>query len=193
MSGEDKGLIVLVLGFVAFLYLVGWLHARPKRRRAKEERRRFVRQFEGRYLFDLSAPCLGGLGLPAETLCRVVFLTDGLMLGAAGQQYTLPLERLTEVRVMTRTEAQEQYVDNRDAIAADVMVFGPSGAYYSPPVVKKTEWKKRKYLAVAYVDRDSGEPAFLLFDAGGLKSGQTRQIREYGQRLRQKPAARIEL
>lgn len=152
---------VTIGAFVAVTFsaiLIMWI-AKHYRKRKGEKR------FGSECLFMGTFPILAGLHLPEGMKCNVYCLKSRIVIEANGQEFSLPVEKLVAVDIMTRFKTQKQYVSDAGSAVAGAMTFGALGAYLGGKPELKTIRDRHDLLIFAYIAFDSEKVEYIIFGA----------------------------
>lgn len=147
----------IMIGYVVLLFAAVYICLLPViKARKKYGKKEFL--FLGVFTFT------GGLNLPPSVKCKVHCLRSRVVIEANGQEFSLPVEKIVDVSVMSTTEIQKQYVSNVGGAIAGGMLLGPLGAILGGGVRQMAIRKRSKFLIFTYMDTDIDETKYIAFD-----------------------------
>lgn len=106
-----------------------------------------------------------GLGLPPNTMCKIVSHDNNYEFIASNNSFKLDKSKVTDVSIKAETDIQNQYVSSVGGAIAGAALFGPLGAIIGGRAKKKQTTHTSTYLIFTYVKDNNVQ--YITFNATG--------------------------
>lgn len=156
MENSSNGTWAFMLVIYSMVLILGLFAANLSNLEAIRKYGRKEFRFVGKFRFA------GGLELPQNVVCKVVCLVNRITILSSGQEFSLPIEKIIDVSVMTNQQIQKQYVSSIGGAIAGGLLLGPLGAIIGGSASQKRIKTNTKYLIFTY--RDNEQTKYILFD-----------------------------
>ena len=154
--------LVVFIIFAVVIWVGIFVGMIMKRRRTKRADTRFGKD---EFLFVERFPYLVGLDLPENAICNVYCLRNRIVIEALKHEYSLPVKKIVDVSIMSKTDVQKQYVSDAGGAVAGGMVLGPLGAALWGGVKERTIANTSHFLIFTYRSADNEDLKYIIFDA----------------------------
>ena len=114
------------------------------------------------FLFLKKYKFAGGLNLPQNIECTIIFLRSRFVFLVGNQEISLPLEKVFDVSVKNIEEIRTEYSSNLDNMALGYVLAGSIGAIIGGMPSERRVKSNTQYLIFSY--RDNGQIKYILFD-----------------------------
>lgn len=114
--------------------------------------------------FFVSVVCTAGLPVPDNTLSQIYYFDDRIEIDAAGVEYSISMDKITDISIQTSVSTQSHYEGSVGGAVLGAVVAGTLGAAIGGrPKEKKTQ-STESYLVISYINQ-SGNAAYIAFNA----------------------------
>lgn len=125
----------------------------------------------------LFLPLVHGLPLPKRTPCTVTFSEDGVRIFASGVEFSLPMERILNVRIQKERRQRTQYVSSAGGAVAGAKIGGALGAALGGRIQPRTIFWVRYFLILTY--RKEKRVSYLAFSIPQKRWRAKRLVRRF--------------
>ena len=141
-------------------------------------------------LFGGKIKYLSGLNIPEQTIMRVIWKKNELVLAGVGQEFHLSMEKILSIERLTHSEVHHQMVSNTAGAIAGAMVGGALGAIIlgTPSLEKYTV--KGRLVVLAY--QNGSGVQYIFFDGSRYQNTIQNMLRFFRKRKR-KLSVRVDL
>lgn len=164
------GSIFCLIGYYFYRKSNNYLRAKKESKQKEMEEKIKAEQYRKTHF---KAVHQAGLPIAEGAECVVGYEKDKFVFDAAGHNFNLAFDRITDMSIKTEEEIYKQYVSSVGGAVGGAVLFGPLGAIIGGRVKEKNSKRMREYLIFTYLKEGkieciSFEVTDTWFEAGEI-------------------------